>query len=117
MKVQTTPGNDSETMANSPAVKSVPYISRPFPDPLPPPPRMVPKTIDWNESRRMCVRNRWKKPAVIKVCAGSFHRWKYAVRLEWGSVPKPRTWRALAFVSSGGAASITERDLEASDGR
>ena len=82
-----------------------------------PPPRMVPKTIDWNESRRMCVRNRWKKPAVIKVCAGSFHRWKYAVRLAWGSVPKPRTWRALAFVSSGGAASITERDLEASDGR
>ena len=107
MKAQTKPGNDSEFDKLACRQKC----------PLHLPPRMVPKTIDWNESRRMCVRNRWKKPAVIKVCAGSFHRWKYAVRLAWGSVPKPRTWRALAFVSSGGAASITERDLEASDGR
>ena len=114
MKAQTKPGNDSEFDKLACRQKCPLHLP---PLPRPPPPRMVPKTIDWNESRRMCVRNRWKKPAVIKVCAGSFHRWKYAVRLAWGSVPKPRTWRALAFVSSGGAASITERDLEASDGR
>ena len=113
MKAQTKPGNDSEFDKLACRQKCPLHL----PPLAPPPPRMVPKTIDWNESRRMCVRNRWKKPAVIKVCAGSFHRWKYAVRLAWGSVPKPRTWRALAFVSSGGAASITERDLEASDGR
>ena len=116
MKAQTKPGNDSE-FDKLACRQKCPLHLPPLPRPPPPPPRMVPKTIDWNESRRMCVRNRWKKPAVIKVCAGSFHRWKYAVRLAWGSVPKPRTWRALAFVSSGGAASITERDLEASDGR
>ena len=112
MKAQTKPGNDSEFDKLACRQKCPLHLP---PLPRPPPEWFRKRSI--GTSRRMCVRNRWKKPAVIKVCAGSFHRWKYAVRLAWGSVPKPRTWRALAFVSSGGAASITERDLEASDGR
>ena len=103
-------------MTNSPAVKSVPYISRPFPDPLPPNGSENDRLE--RESADVCAKSVEKVGGDQSMnSAGSFHRWKYAVRLAWGSVPKPRTWRALAFVSSGGAASITERDLEASDGR